>query len=234
VGDGVKLVLFDVDGTVLDNVGADDARYLRAFATEFGITEIDTDWSHYPHATDSCIARVLLAGRFGREATDAEIGRARDAYVVQLLAAAEAGEEVGRPTRGVAAAFEALGAAGWRAGLATGGWRASALFKLSRSGLDVSHLPGAFADDHLSREGITSIAKERAESAAGRAAERVVYVGDAIWDLKASAALGLPFVGIAKGARADGLRAAGASVVLGDFADAAAFVDALDRAAPAR
>ena len=117
-------------------------------------------------------------------------------------------------------------------GLATGGWRASAMFKLGRSGLLVTHLPGGFADDDLSREGITSVARRRAESEAGRKAERVVYVGDAVWDVKNAASLGLPFVGIAKAARADRLRAHGARIVLDDFADAAAFADALDRATP--
>jgi len=223
----MRLVLFDVDATLLDNAGADDARYLRAFANEFGIRDIDKNWSRYPHATDSCITRVLLTEHFGRDPTEDEIGRARDAYVVQLNASVAAGEEVGRPMRGAAAALETIVAAGWRMGLATGGWRASALFKLSHSGLPVTHLPGGFADDHHSREGITSIALGRAESVAGRAAERVVYVGDAVWDVKSSASLGLPFVGIAKGWRADRLRAAGAAIVLDDFADAAAFADAL-------
>jgi phosphoglycolate phosphatase-like HAD superfamily hydrolase len=226
----MRLVLFDVDATLLDNAGADDARYLRAFATEFGIDDVDSDWSRYPSATDSCITREILRGHFGRDATDDEIRRARDAYVAQLRAAVDAGEEVGRPMRGVAAAVGRIVADGWRMGLATGGWRASALFKLAHSGLPVSELPGAFADDHISREGITSIARSRAETAAGRAATRVVYVGDAVWDAKACAALALPFVGIAKGERAERLRGAGAQIVLPDFDDAAAFVDALDRA----
>jgi len=230
----MNLVLFDVDATLLDNAGADDARYLRAFANEFGIRDIDTDWSRYPHATDSCITRVLLTKHFGRAATDDEIRRARDAYVGELNAAVAAGEDVGRPMRGVAAALETIAAAGWRMGLATGGWRASALCKLTQSGLPVTHLPGGFADDHHSREGITSVARARAETLAGSAAHRVVYVGDAVWDVRSSASLGLPFVGIAKGARADRLRAEGATVVLDDFADAAAFAEALDRAPPPR
>jgi phosphoglycolate phosphatase-like HAD superfamily hydrolase len=228
----MNLALFDVDATLLDNAGADDARYLRAFLLEFGITKIDTDWSRYPHATDSCITRVLLTEHFGRPATDEDLRRARDAYVAQLRAAVAAGEEVGRPMRGVGAALELAERAGWRMGLATGGWRASALFKLGQSGLPVTHLPGAFADDGDSREGIASLARRRAEERAGRAADRVVFVGDAVWDAKCAASLGLGFIGIAKAERAERLRAQGAGVVLDDFADAAAFVEALDRAPP--
>jgi len=228
----MKLVLFDVDGTLLDNVGEDDARYLRAFDAAFGIRGIDTDWSRYPSATDSSIARELLARHFGRPAADDEIGRARAAYVAELHAAVASGEGVGRPMRGVEKALAALSERGWSAARATGGWRAWALLKLERSRLPVMSLPGAFADDHLTREGIATIARERAEAAAGRAATRVVYVGDATWDVKACAALGLPFVGIATGGRADRLRRAGATTVLADFTEG--FLDALDAAVAPR
>ena len=230
----MNLVLFDVDATLLDNAGADDARYLRGFENAFGIRSIETDWSRYPHATDSCISREILREHFGRPATDAEIRCAREAYVAELHAAVASGEPVGRPMRGAASALERVVAEGWHMGLATGGWRASALLKLGHSGLPVTHLPGGFADDHLAREGITSIARQRAETLAGCAAERVVYVGDAIWDVRSSAALGLPFVGIARGERADRLRREGAGEVLHDFADSDAFIAALDRAAPPR
>jgi phosphoglycolate phosphatase-like HAD superfamily hydrolase len=224
----MNLVLFDVDGTLLDNPGEDDARYLRAFDAAFGIRDIDTNWARYPSATDSCITRELLARHFGRPATDDEIGRARAAYVAELHAAVASGENVGPPTRGVEAALAAMSMDGWSAALATGGWRASALLKLSHSRLPVMSLPGAFADDHLTREGIATIARERAEAAAGRAATRVVYVGDATWDVKACAALALPFVGIATGGRAERLRRAGAATVIEDFTND--FLDALDSA----
>ncbi len=228
----MNLVLFDVDGTLLDNSGADDARYVRAFDGAFGIRGIDTNWARYPNATDSCITRELLRGHLGRPATDAEIGRARDAYVAELRAAAASGEHVAKPMRGVEDAFDELTSRGWSAALATGGWRVSALFKLSHARLAAASLPGGFADDHLSREGIATIARGRAEAAAGRAATRVVYVGDAVWDVRACEVLALPFVGIAKGERADRLRAAGATTVIEDFADG--FFRALDAAAPPR
>jgi phosphoglycolate phosphatase-like HAD superfamily hydrolase len=224
----MRLVLFDVDGTLLDNPGEDDARYLRAFDAAFGIRDIDTDWSRYPSATDSCITRELLARHFGRPATDDEIVCARAAYVAELRAAAASGANVGPPMRGVADALAAMSADGWSAAIATGGWRASAMLKLSHSRLPVTSLPGAFADDHLTREGIATIARERAEEVAGRKAARVVYVGDATWDVKACAALGLPFVGIAKDGRADRLRRAGATTVISDYLDG--FLDALDAA----
>jgi len=232
----VRLVLFDVDGTLLDNRGAgdvggvDDECFARAFRREFGVEKIEMDWARYPHATDSAITKVVLADHFGRPATDDEIRRSREGYVAELRARADAGEVVAAPMRGAAESLAALASRGWTAALATGGWRASALFKMERSGLSTAAWPGAFADDHESREGITTIARRRAESAENRAATRVVYVGDAVWDVRACASLGMAFVGV--GARAERLRRAGATIVIEDFADE--FFAALDAASPPR
>jgi phosphoglycolate phosphatase-like HAD superfamily hydrolase len=228
----MKLVLFDVDGTLLDNRGVDDLCYERAFRREFGVPRVDSDWSRFAHCTDSYITREILRVHLRRDATDDEVRRAREAYVAELHTAFAARESVHAPMTGAAAAIRALKRDGWKLALASGGWRVSALLKLKHSRLPVTRLPGAFADDHVSREGITRIARERAEFRAGREAERVVYVGDAVWDVKACRALGLPFVGIGRADRGIRLRAAGASFVLADFANRRAFRDALDRATP--
>lgn len=231
-GPRVKLILFDVDGTLLDNRSVDDLCYERALRRAFGIRRIDTDWSRYTHCTDSWITAALLRAHLGRDATADEIVRARDAYVEELVAAHAKGEGAHVPARGVAAAIRSVKRAGWSLALATGGWRASAMLKLKQSRLPVLRLPGAFSDDHLTREGIARIAVERAEAKAGRPAERVVYVGDALWDLKACTTVGIPFVGIGRADRGIRMREAGAAIVLPDFLDRRAFRAALEEAKP--
>ena len=49
--------------------------------------------------------------------------------------------------------------------------------------------------------------------------ERIICVGDAVWDVKTARKLNLPFLGIAHGARASLLRDNGASHVIGDYRD---------------
>jgi phosphoglycolate phosphatase-like HAD superfamily hydrolase len=49
--------------------------------------------------------------------------------------------------------------------------------------------------------------------------DRVVSVGDGLWDVRAARNLGFSFLGVGRGADAELLRAAGASHVLEDFTD---------------
>ena len=69
-----------------------------------------------------------------------------------------------------------------------------------------------------------------ASARTGTSFERVVSVGDALWDVEAAAVLGIPFVGIAAGERAIALRQAGTTHVLPDLSDLTELSDALDRA----
>ena len=56
-----------------------------------------------------------------------------------------------------------------------------------------------------------------------------VYVGDGVWDAWACRKVGIPFIGIGTGARAEKLIAEGAVVVLRDFSDSDLFLDSLNR-----
>ncbi len=224
-----RLAIFDVDGTLLRTSGVDDECYVQAMDEVFGIRGMSTDWGSYSHSTDGAILADLIRERLGREPTaeDAAIHRSR--FVTLLEAVAAESPERFAQTPGAAAALAALPERGWSAAIATGGWRASALLKLDRGRLDIAATAAAFADDALAREAIILHAAARA--APGPSA-RVVYIGDGLWDLRAARRLGIGFVGIASGERAAALRAAGAAVVLADFSDLAAFLQALEQALP--
>ena len=68
------------------------------------------------------------------------------------------------------------------------------------------------------------------EARTARAHERVVSLGDGVWDVRAAAELRLPFIGVGSGAGAERLRAAGAATVLEDLSDSDELFDALERA----
>ncbi|MBI3191378.1 MAG: hypothetical protein HYZ36_01850 [Pedosphaera parvula] len=49
----MHLVIFDIDGTLTETNAVDADCYVRALAEVFGFADVDTDWSTYPHVTDS-------------------------------------------------------------------------------------------------------------------------------------------------------------------------------------
>jgi hypothetical protein len=76
--------------------------------------------------------------------------------------------------------------------VATGGWRASALFKLEKAGIPVVGLPAAFADDAAEREEIARIAIVRARFRHHQLFDRIILVGDSDCDVTTAARLGFP------------------------------------------
>ena len=226
-----KLAVFDIDGTLVHSLAADTACFVQAFADALGIDDIDTDWARYDHTTDPGITEQLFHERLGRAPRDDEVARIQARFVELLDAAAERADAY-PPLPGAAKALRRLAANGqWAVALATGAWRACALLKLGRAGLDVAGLPAAYGEDGPSRDGIVGAAIGRARERYGvDGFTRTVSVGDAVWDVRAAARLGLAFVGIGAGEPAARLRADGVSHVVPDFVDTERFFAALEEA----
>ncbi len=83
----MQLVMFDIDGTLTETMKVDEECFVRSFVEVFGFNDIDTEWSHYPHVTDSGIFREVYASRMGRPPTALDASRFRR-HFIELLAAA--------------------------------------------------------------------------------------------------------------------------------------------------
>ena len=60
----MKLVMFDMDGTLTDSVSLDDNCYVQAVEQALGLTNIVTDWESYPHASSNgCLMEILRTAR---------------------------------------------------------------------------------------------------------------------------------------------------------------------------
>lgn len=228
----MQLAIFDIDGTLTRTTRVDEVCFLRAFADEFGISAIDTNWSNYTCSTDSGIALQILQERLGRPPSAGELLRLQRRFVRLLRESfARDPKEFGE-VPGAAAAFRRLQAeANWTVAIATGGWRMSALFKLSQVGIDAQEIPAAFADDSVLREDIIKAALSRAMSRNGNEPfRRVVYIGDALWDVRTAQQLDMPFLGVQAGAKGNLLRDEGATEVLEDFSNFDRLLRALEEA----
>ncbi|MDZ4754373.1 MAG: HAD family hydrolase [Phycisphaerae bacterium] len=221
---GAPLVIFDIDGTLTQTMHIDEACYEDAVRREWGITGISTDWGAYEHSTDNAIASEIFRTHRGRDVTHAELAALRERFAGLIYAGSDS-EFVAVP--GAAELLAALPALGWRVAIATGGWTLTAQHKLERAGIPWRGIPAAFACDARPREEIIRIAATRAGVST---LERVIYIGDGVWDARACRRLGIPFVGVGEGPKAERLRAEGATQVLADYRDRERVVDALRHA----
>jgi phosphoglycolate phosphatase-like HAD superfamily hydrolase len=230
----MRLVLFDIDGTLTRTNETDDRCFLIALSEALGAARIDPDWDRYPDVTDSGIAWTAFEThrRTLPSAEDLRFLRARFVALLRQEFARDPDLCIAVP--GAAAAVDGLAERrGYAVGLATGGWRESAELKLRHAGLWRAGLPFASASDARVRDEIMLLAAQRAGASGGVPGfESVVYVGDGAWDVRAARRLGWGFIGIGAGAAGDRLRRAGAQRVIADFNDAGVFLDAVAAAQP--
>jgi len=228
----LNLVIFDVDGTLTDTNGVDDDCFLQAFEDALGITEISTDWENYPHTTDSAIALHVFQTKFERAPQIEEIQKHKTRFLellqmrslmnpAQFVEIAGAGEMLKRLRR----------ENDWAMAIATGSRRDAVRLKMNAAKIAGDDLPIASADDGLSREEILQIAVKMALKVYNQSEfEKIVSVGDGVWDISTAANLEMPFLGIGDEKTAGKLRQAGANIVLENYADYDLFLSSLESA----
>lgn len=227
----MRLVIFDIDGTLTQTVKADEDCFVRALTEVCGFSDVDTDWSQYKHTTDSGILHEIYETRIGRSPSPVEISQFRQHFVGLLVRVSS--EAPFTAVAGAPALLSRLGgSAEHQVALATGAWRDSARLKMAGAGLRYDDYPAASSDDAFDRESIVRLSMRRAAERYGRAVG-TFYVGDGVWDARACRNLGIPFIGVATDSRAARLVAEGAVCVFPDLGDADLFVSRLHEIAAA-
>lgn len=194
-----RLVLFDIDGTLVTCRGRAGEALSRALAATFG-TPGPVATYRYSGKTDPQIVHELMAGAgLPREAVTP---RLPEVFATYLATLAESLRGVATPLAGVRALLDELGRRDDVAlGLLTGNIEPGARIKLREAGLDGYFEVGAFGSDDEVRDNLVPVARERARARWGDdfPGERTVVIGDAPADVACARAGGARAVAVASG-----------------------------------
>ena len=198
----MRLVLFDIDGTLLNSGGVGRASMQRALSEVFG-SPGDASY-RYDGKTDKQIVRdVMRLEGHTDEHIDARMSFLLDRYLDGLKEGIESRKFNVRPLPGVVEILDALEARDDIVlGLLTGNVEAGARAKLSAAGIDPDRFRvNAFGSDHEHRPKLPAIAQRRFGETLGLevAGEKVVVIGDTPADIECGRELGARAIGVASG-----------------------------------
>ena len=227
----MKLVLFDIDGTLVWSDGAGRRAIHHALTEVFGATG-PADY-RFDGKTDPQIVRDLMrmVGH-ADDHIDAWMRNLFERYVERLRMELRAPGYHPRVMPGVFALLDALEARrDVVLGLLTGNLVEGARAKLESVGIDPARFRvGAFGSDHEHRPSLPEVARRRLRESLGLEVpgRDVVIIGDTPADVTCGREVGARAIGVATGRYpVEELRRHGAAAVFADLSDTAAVVAAI-------
>jgi phosphoglycolate phosphatase len=215
MGDEPRILLFDIDGTLVSTGGAGAVAWRRAFEELHGIP---ADIGEYTDAgmTDPDVGTRTFEAVMGRRPSARELAQLIQRRL-EHLPEAVAESEGYRVLPGVPERLRQLSRDGHLLVIITGNGDGAAAIKLARGDLNRWFTFGAYATAGVDRAGIVQRAVERGEAMLGANVpnEDIFVIGDTPLDISAAHAADCTAVGVATG-RHDvaALRGAGADHVL--------------------
>lgn len=195
----VRLVLFDIDGTLILSGGAGEKAFGIVCTEEFGVPN-GTANLNFAGRTDTSIIREFF-GQFQIEPSPENFRRFLDRYVFHLDYLL--GQLRGTVLPGVHAMLRNLEALAEppKLGLLTGNIRLGAQIKLTHYHLWTCFQTGGFADDHEDRNQIAAVARDRGSKLLGRtlSGSEILVIGDTPRDVECANAIGARSIAVATG-----------------------------------
>lgn len=198
----MRLVLFDIDGTLLNSEGLGRASMRRALGSIFGSP--GNPAYRYDGKTDRQIVRdVMRLEGHSDEHIDSRMEKLIEIYLEGLRDGVESGKFNVHPLEGVVELLDALEPReDVVLGLLTGNVETGARTKLTAAGIDPDRFRvNAFGSDHEHRPELPAVAQRRASEKLGLeiAGERMVVIGDTPADIACGRSLGAKAIGVASG-----------------------------------
>lgn len=221
-----KLVLFDIDGTLVDCGRVPKQAFMKALETVFGSSGIANRYN-FSGRTDVQIAYDVMTGAgLDGQQVNKKLPEVLDHYLVHLGENLKPEQVTIKP--GIQPLLDRLiSDRTARVGLLTGNVEKGAAIKLGRAGLGSyfgrnGALFGAFGSDSMDRYDLPAIAAKKALEFTGETftGKQIVIIGDSIHDVLCGKALNVRSIAVATGwTSAEELRAEDPDCFFQDFSD---------------
>ncbi len=188
----MHLFMFDIDGTLVNTYGFDEACYVEAARIVLGV-HISSNWEEYSFATDAGILNEAI-DRYNISGNKKHIHlKFRQVFTMLILDHIALNPDDVSEITGAAQFIRHLGTIkNVKIAIATGGWEETAKLKLKAADISVDKCAFSSSSDHHKRTEIMKIAESRAAS--DMPFESITYFGDASWDREASKDLRYGFI----------------------------------------
>lgn len=192
----MKLLVFDIDGTLFKSNKISDIAYKKALEEMFGIKSYSTQWEKYESCSDIGILREICRYNGVKNVDRFVIHKFEDLYLQNVKEMILSGLEFDKYNRVKDFIGEVL-AEGIGISIYTGGYKKIALCKLDSLGIRRYMLPLASAYEGYYRKEIFTAAVYKAKVYYGiNNFESVVVFGDSYQDIKLSKELNVPMIGV--------------------------------------
>lgn len=185
------LIIFDIDGTLTDSIPT----YLPVITNvlgDIGLQDIDTDYDNYLHHTDLYALEYNYERTFGKKAPE-DLRHTVDHLLGEALEKCPPVTEI----LGATALLSKLQEKEIPFAYGTGAFPKATAVKMTASG--VPFIPEVLATSlyNVSRVGFVKEAIEKSKAYYNRSHfDRIIAVGDGLWDLKAAQELNIEFLGV--------------------------------------
>lgn len=228
-----RLLLFDIDGTLVDTAGAGREALRRALLAVFGETGPIDDFDFHGRTDPAIVSGLMREAGRREEEVQGRLESVWDAYLRALSEELEDRRRRGRVSAypGVVELLESTaGDPRFTLALVTGNVAAGAWHKLEAADLAGHFGFGAFGSDSALREDLPPLALRRAARQLGReyAPGEAVVIGDTPEDVRCARASGIRAVTVATGRhRPEELADHDPDHVFDDLSDTVAVIDVL-------
>ncbi|OJJ20172.1 hypothetical protein BKI52_17010 [marine bacterium AO1-C] len=208
----MKLIIFDIDGTIINSVKTDDECFIQTFAELYNIDLAKVDWNEFTHVTDWGLTNEIFEKWLNRLPAQTEINNIKTHFYNLLKQRVDEFTEI---EQALSFIQQLAAMPDVEVGFATGGWRETAVLKCNAIGLHLNDFIFKSSNDHFKRSKIMASVVEEGKLKHS-AFETILYFGDGLWDLKATQELGIDFIGV-DAKRNQKLRKAGVEKIISNY-----------------